>query len=179
LNENKPRQNSSVEKEFTPLVNNYIPLDQWDGKWAFFDSAFKVNDNDYDKIKPLNEEFSCQLWDKFISTKNRHLVLLDNDEWPKLLTRTVSVYNWLDDWNNNNPTKLQEVLQQHVGMSIDGIVLFFWMKECAVETTWEIFLTHWINFLHYDDEGSILLSMETHQAIIFSPVGQTWIGNRP
>jgi hypothetical protein len=180
LNGNKPSEKSSEGRELinTHLLHKYIPLDLWDGKWAFFDNDIKIDDKDTDKIKPLNEDFSSQLWDKFISTKNRHFMLLDNDEWPILLARTDSIYNWQNDWNQINIPNFQEVLIKHVNISMDSIILFFWMKERAIQTSWEIFLKYWINFL-FDDECPILLSIETHKAIIFGPHGQTWFGNYP
>jgi hypothetical protein len=74
-------------------------------------------------------------------------MLLDNDEWPILLTRTDSISNWKNDWNQINIPKFQEVLIKHVNISMDSIILFFWMKERAIETSWEIFLKYWINFV--------------------------------
>jgi hypothetical protein len=50
------------------------------------------------------------------------------------------------------------------------------MREIAIETTWSIFLKHWINFL-FEDEGVIVVNNENDNIVVLSN-GALFIGKR-
>lgn len=83
----------------------------------------------------------------------------------------------IPDWNENNLSSLADELRDKTSFNDKDIILFFWMKEHAVRTTWEIFLKYWINFL-FEDEGPILISSEKKTALRFSATGSVFIGER-
>jgi hypothetical protein len=153
----------------------YISMEHFDCNWFFYMEDIRIPDEDFSKIKPLSEEYSSNLWEEFISKKNRHLRLLDREEWPSSLKRIN--YNFIDDWNSNNYEGLAYNLGEEVSFEENELILFFWMKECAIETTWGMFLKYWVNFL-FDDEGPILISTEKEEAVSFSTTGLVFVGKR-
>jgi hypothetical protein len=57
LNGNKPSEKSSEGRELinTHLLHKYIPLDLWDGKWAFFDDDSRLTIKTLIKSNPLTK----------------------------------------------------------------------------------------------------------------------------
>ena len=153
----------------------YVDMNKYEGNWFFYDKAVPVNEQDIKLIKPLTKQYSIFLWSKYISQKNRHLMLLEKNEWPNLLK--IQEYNWAEDWNERNYNGLSEYLINKASFIDDDLIYFFWMKETGVETTWAIFLKYWINFL-FEDEGPILISPEKDDAFSFGPSGTVLIGKR-
>lgn len=135
----------------------------------------KIPDSDISKIQPFSKEYSSIIWERYISKGCRHLCLMDKNEWPFSLVPIH--YNWIPDWNENNFSLLADELRDKTSFDDKDIILFFWMKECAVKTTWGIFLKYWVNFL-FEDEGPILIRSEKKTAIRFSATGSVFIGER-
>ena len=140
---------------------------------VFYDDPIITND-DWESIYFFDENECSDLWEKYISEKNRHFMKLDSDEWPSLLVKKESIlYRWLDDWNNDNIEEFKNVIL-NLGVPIDSEVYFFWMKEIGVKTKWQIFARNWINFL-YEDEGCILVVPESKCSLVLSN-GRAWFG---
>lgn len=104
-------------------------------------------------------------------------MLLDSTEWKSLIQDDIIIYNFEQDWNNNNYIGLQEVLTKFVQFNADNTIFFFWGRNSGVETTWEVFLKYWINFL-FDDEGPVLINPDSNIIIIFGPNGNVIKGER-
>ncbi len=132
--------------------------------------------SDLNQIKIFTEQYSEVQWQKYVSSKNRHFMLLGNDEWPASIVHDKNyLYNWQNDWNDNHFESFKEKLIE-LEIPDSTIILFFWMKEHCIETTWKIFVNNWINFL-YEDEGCILVNLLNKKTIIFSN-GNSWAGIR-
>ncbi len=126
------------------------------------------------KVRILEEPECISKWEEFVSEKNRHFMLLNDDEWPSEIVRSNnSFYNWFDDWNNNNYSGFGSILKK-LDIPLENQIFLFWMKEIAAETTWDIFCKFWINFL-YEDEGVILVVQNSNKALILSN-GNSWHG---
>lgn len=135
-----------------------------------------IPDIDLSKIKAMPGDEAGQKWEKYVSKKNRHFMLLGDDEWPSLIVdQNEPLYTWQEDWNDDKPQQLQSLFDT-MGMSNDDEVIIFWMKEIAATMPWYVFYENWINFL-YEDEGVILINTENNSAIIMSN-GLIWFSSR-
>jgi hypothetical protein len=140
---------------------------------VFYDDP-KIACNDLEGINIIEESECIPLWEEYVSSSNRHFMLLNNDEWPSLLVKDENlIYDWHQDWNNNNINDFKEILLS-LGVPADSTVCFFWMKEIGLKTTWQIFARNWINFL-YEDEGCIVVVPEHNCSVILSN-GKSWFG---
>jgi hypothetical protein len=157
------------------LLDKYIDIDKYDGLIYFLDELIQEDKSVIEGIKPLTIEYSCFLWNRYVSKTNRHLMLLNNNEWPRHLERQN--YNWNKDWNKGCSHALSNYLSQNVQYSKEDIIYFFWMREHSVETNWNLFLRHWIYFL-YEDEGPIILNPTSDISVSFGPDGSLCIGKR-
>lgn len=142
----------------------YMSMDEFDGNWWFYDESIRVPDNDILLIKPFTKMQSERLWEKFISKRNRHFMLLDGDEF---ITIGEPAYKWLDDWNDYDFNKMSTYLRKSISYKYEDYIIVFYMKEISIRTTWNIFLKHWINFL-FEDEGTIVLNPKSECILVFS-----------
>jgi len=130
----------------------------------------------HEEIKILAQSEVQELWDRYISAINRHFMLLGDEEWPAVLTGSSEPIDfWHEDWNENVFTRITDRLRGF-GISQVEPALIFWMREHGIETNWQIFCSHWINFL-YEDEGCIVLFPKDLNVFIFSN-GRVWHGRR-
>ncbi len=135
----------------------------------------KMSAADWEGIFRLSDAISSSLWQRYISPTNRHFMLLDNSEWPSKIVKDENfLYNWSTAWNAQSPEDFQNILQGLV-IPTDSEIFFFWMKELALKTTWQIFCRNWMNFL-YEDEGCILIIPEQQKALVLSN-GQAWFAS--
>jgi hypothetical protein len=74
--------------------------------------------------------------------------------------------------------RIAGILRRYLPWPPAAPAYFFWSEEHAIQTPWHVFLDHWINFL-FEDEGSILLSPQYPQAVVFGPDGYLYAGTRP
>lgn len=128
------------------------------------------------EIRILEQSEVKELWDRYISAANRHFMLLGSEEWPAVITGSSEPIDlWLEDWNENLFSRIMNRLREY-RISQAEPALIFWMRERGIETNWQIFCSHWINFL-YEDEGCIVLFPNDLNAFIFSN-GRVWNGRR-
>ncbi len=139
----------------------------------FYDDP-KIPEDHWQDLHFLSEEECAPLWQQYVSTANRHFMLLDEDEWPgQLVKKENYLYNWLQDWNDDQLDTFTKIL---LGKDIpgDSPVYFFWMKEHGAKTTWHVFASNWINFL-YEDEGCIVVIPGQKNGLVLS-CGNSWFG---
>jgi hypothetical protein len=142
---------------------------------AFIDDP-KMSSDDLDKVYVFSEVESSQKWVEFVSTLNRHFMLMHNGEWPsRVITDGNFLYRWIDDWNRDDFNGFSSRLQS-IGIPEDSTLYVFWMKELGLKTVWSVFRRNWGNFL-YEDEGCILVFPEQKSAFVFSN-GSAWLGER-
>lgn len=153
----------------------YISIEQFGLNWIFQVEDVAVGEKDLSEIKPLSSEYSSLIWEKFISREKQNMASLEQYEWPMQLKKQD--YNWIDDWNCNNLKRLSDFLLDKVNLADNDMIIFYWMKGTAVETTWRIFLNNWLNFL-FESEGNLLVSFSTGDAIRFDSSGNFYIGKR-
>ena len=136
-----------------------------------------IADADKLAINVLDEPEASSRWDRLVSARNRHLMLLDQAEWPaQLVGGSPIFYLWHDDWNDDNTEPFCDELRS-LEINLTQNVTVFWMRELAVESSWEVFTRNWINFL-YEDEGCIVVPSRSQTCVIFSN-GRSWVGQRP
>ena len=135
-----------------------------------------LTDADKLAINVLDEFDASNRWDQLVSSSNRHFMLLHPTEWPAQLVRDAPVfYTWMDDWNNDAIDVFCDALRT-LDINLDQNVTVFWMREFAVESTWDAFTRNWINFL-YEDEGCIVVPSVSRTSIVLSN-GNSWVGPR-
>ena len=143
---------------------------------VFYDDP-EIPEERRDTISVLSREDAGERWDKYVSSNNRHFMLMDDSEWPaKIISSSEPFVYWADFWNSNLSDKVGDQLKSEFGVSPAETVLVFWMKEHCVETVWSTFCDHWVNFL-YEDEGVMILFPRIAQAFVFSN-GRAWVGER-
>lgn len=152
-------------------MKKYIPMDKFAMNWCFTDIPTTI----LDMLKPLSPNYSSYLWNKYISKRNRHLMLMSNDEWALCLK--PSRYNWQNDWNLDKYEPFKTFLSQQVSYKKDDIIYLFWMKEHGLEMDWSFFIKYWFTFL-YDDEGVLIINPTNLRSISFGPSGTVCFGDR-
>ena len=157
---------------YTYDSKKYIDMNDFAGNWFFYQDEIMIPQNHIARIKPLSKKYSNFLWKQYVSKTGEHLMTIENHE---VLLELQEVYNFIDDWNQNNYSNLREELQKHLNYDYNDQIFFFWGCGTSVETTWEIFLRHWINFL-FEDEGPILINPRSKKVIIFGSTGSVLIG---
>jgi hypothetical protein len=153
----------------------YMSMEQFGLNWIFQVEDVVVDEKDLSDIKPLSSEYSSLIWEKFISRKKQNIASLEQHEWPMQLKKQD--YNWMNDWNNNNLKGLSNFILNKVNLYDNDIIIFYWMKGTAVETTWRIFLNNWINFL-FESEGNLLVCFRKGDSIRFDSSGNFYVGKR-
>jgi hypothetical protein len=159
--------NSKIDKK-------YINMDQFGANWFFYIEDMMVSNEDMKNIKPLSIEYSSLLWNQSINNHKRHFTLFSKDERQALLLKKID-YDWQADWNNDEYENFSDYLKGNIIYKPYDIIVVFWSKECAAETSWEIFLKHWANFL-FDDEGVILLNTTNGNMLVFCSDGILYKG---
>jgi hypothetical protein len=130
-----------------------------------------------DTVSILSPSDSGELWDHYVSSFNRHFMLLADSEWPaRIVATSAPFYCWIDDWNANKIEEFAAELQSQAQTTPSEEVFIFWMREHAVRTVWSTLLDHWINFL-YEDEGVLVVTPTQGTAFVFSN-GRAWSGPR-
>ncbi len=130
---------------------------------------------DLERINILDEKSSSDIWNKYVSAKNRHFMLLDDDEWPSKITNNEIWHNWSNEWNNDDKQPYKLALES-LKIPTQSKLYVLWMKEIGIETNWEVFCNNWLNFL-YEDEGCILVIPNVNTSVIMSN-GLAWYGGR-
>ncbi|QTD49462.1 DUF2947 family protein [Sulfidibacter corallicola] len=136
----------------------------------------EMSEADLDGIDVLEEGECSNLWQEYVSEKNRHFMLLADDEWPaKVVGPAEPWYIWEDEWNRGKYDNFKSALFT-LGINGESTLYVFWGKETGVKTNWRIFTNNWANFL-YEDEGCILIVLDSKTAVILSN-GRAWKGDR-
>ncbi|KLU05959.1 hypothetical protein RISK_001810 [Rhodopirellula islandica] len=136
-----------------------------------------IADADQREINVLGKSDATTRWDHLVSASDRHFMLLDQTEWPVQLVRDASIFfTWMDDWNNDAADAFCDALRT-LDISPAETITIFWMREHAVESSWDAFTRNWINFL-YEDEGCIVVPTVSHTSLVLSN-GYSWVGTRP
>ena len=146
----------------------YRPLDK-KKDWEFFDDTLPIAMEDLSQIKVLTDEYAQELWRKYVEPKNSERN--DKESLIRIFENSQVKTEWMEKWDQGEGEEVVSFLLSHVTWPIETKVLFFWSKQESVETTWKVFLKHWMNFL-FNDEWPILLSPTQPERIVFSPNGE-------
>jgi len=156
--------------------SKYISMESFGINWFFYVEDMEIPEEDIKNIKPLSKDYSTFIWNMNINNRKHHFALLSKDE--KLsLSLTEMDYHWQQDWNNGTYENLSNYLSENIICKPSDKVIVFWQKEHSVETSWDIFLRHWANFL-FDDEGVILVSRTYENILLFTSDGMIQMGKR-
>jgi len=156
-------------------MQKYISInDYW--SWCFEEPP--VSKEDLAQIFPLSKEYCAELWNHYISDKVSCLPLAYTEREHWFWNLKYLDYNYIDDFNNDITTNFIDLLHNNFLCSKDDMVIYFVNKFDAIETTFDVFLRNWMNFL-YEDEHPILFCVSTGFAIMFSPDGGVYGGKRP
>ena len=137
-----------------------------------------LSEPDQKGILELTDAYSAELWDRYVSATARHLMLMNKSDWPNYAQGEQRKIEPFPDTNDAQSQDIfAEILAQQVPYLPDDKIYFFWMKESAVETTWQIFLRNWPHFF-FEDEGPILI-VPTHLTAIVFCLGNYRIVQRP
>ncbi len=126
-------------------------------------------------LKPLSSSYSAKLWEKYVSTTQKHLMQIKKDAEANFKELHLIDYNWLEDWELDNYYAFKQKLAPLVTWDRNDKVYFFWKKSIGIETTWEVFCEYWIPFF-YEDEANIIINSNDKKCIVFSSNGMIYIG---
>jgi len=134
----------------------------------FTDDFYRtVTRADQKGILNLTKSYSSELWDRYVSATARHLMLMNQSDWPNYAKGEQRKIEPFPDTNDAQSQDIfAEILAHQVPYLPDDKIYFFWMRERAVETTWQIFLHNWPHFF-FEDEGPILVAPDHLIAIVF------------
>ena len=144
--------------------------------WCFFFEDCAIPPENLVQIKPLTEESAQNLWRQYVSPHPNfdHPALLLQESWPQKLRSSPTYAEWKYDWNDDTSTDFQDWLIRNLP---NTSLIFQWSSCDAVQTSTEIFICHWRNFL-FSDEGPFVWSLQQPQAIRFMPNGVAYAGFR-
>ncbi|WP_409415847.1 DUF2947 family protein [Flavobacterium sp. PS2] len=149
-------------------------------KFYYFENEYcypTLSDSDKGEIKAFANNYCSQIWDKYISESQKHLMLINNpDQW-KIKNEIKKEYNWQNDWNETNTEAFNENVKSLIDWEEDDEVMFFWNKYSGIESKWGIICKYWISFL-YDDESNIIINPKNKKVIILSTNGNLSIAER-
>lgn len=176
----KDRQAELLEIEKN---KKYIDFKDWFYIKDFFIECsqhfFKDKDTIPNKIKPLTENYSKQLWNQHISEKQRHLMLVkSDDDWN--ITNVESFakeWNWGTSWNEEDYPAFEKNVKHRLDWDSSDMVYFFWGRYTGAETNWETVYKYWIPFM-YEDEMNIILNPKSEKVLIIGVSGSIAIGER-
>ena len=137
-----------------------------------FDKAYCENIVESEKkfLKPLSEHYCSQLWRKYVSEKQLHLMLANLDSELKFKDEEKQKYAWLNDWNEDNYDAFKEKIAPLFSWHPEDEVLFFWGRNAGLETNWKYLCKYWIAFL-YDDEMNIVINPSSSEVLILGVNG--------
>jgi hypothetical protein len=189
----------SAEKELIDKFNNVdLAIESWEKqiedeqkasldkkydsleKFYYFENEYcypTLTDFDKPEIQAFTNNYCSQLWNKYISESQKHLMLINNpDQW-KIKNEIKKEYNWQNDWNETNTEAFNEIVKPLIDWEEDDEVMFFWNKYSGIESKWGIICKYWISFL-YDDESNIIINPKSKKVIILSTNGNLSIAER-
>ncbi|MFD2562868.1 DUF2947 family protein [Aquimarina rubra] len=140
---------------------------------------FNDNETIPNKIKPLSENYSKELWNKHVSEKHRHLMMVRSDEdWNiKNIQSFANEWSWGTSWNKDDYSAFEKNVKHRLDWNDNDIIYFFWGRYTAAETDWETLYKYWIPFM-YEDEMNIVLNLKSKKALIIGVNGSIGIGER-
>lgn len=156
---------------------SYIPMEEYSRRWIFRHKDVPVSPEDLPLIKPMTESRSAQLWKSQISEKSLDHSFFQKDDWAGNSKSWLEQDSWQSAWDSNK-NELPELLLQHLQWENNTVVYFCYDSDHVIETTWEVFLRCWKNFLFFDD-GPLLIGRKRKQVAQFFDNGQFRIGLRP
>ena len=153
-------------------------MDEYPAKWRLTDPNYALlPEEDLVKIFPLAEEYSCQLWKRWIHPSIHHYMLL-NDKSDNELTQVLYDSGWGDlEKENITRTQLVELIQ----LNNQSLITIFYNMTHAIETTWGIFLKYWTDFCYCSDEANVIIFHSDPRVLIYRCGGiqdSFWIANR-
>ena len=125
-------------------------LKDFELSWRFMDSNYNLlPETDLNMIceVPLNK---CKLlWGKY----NLHK-LFNNKNF--IDYQKIDKYLLIKDcfWGEENENSTRNILSK---LSFDNEIVFFWAEDCAVSTTYNIFVKYWSDFCYPSDYKSIIV----------------------
>jgi hypothetical protein len=154
----------------------YIAINDYSRKWIFTHQSMPVAADDLDKIKPMTQARSAQLWRDNISAQSPDAERLSSTDWPSKTQSWINEVNWMDEWESDDP-ELPESILEHIQWQDDVTVYFCYEKYNVIETKWDVFKRNWKNFLFFDD-GPILIGRHREEALWFQTDGSVKLGKR-
>ncbi len=173
------------QAELIELEKNkkYIDFKDWFYIKDFFVECskrfFKDKNTIPNKIKPLTENYSKQLWNTYISEKQRHLMLVKSDDDWKInkVESFAKEWNWGTSWNKEEYPAFEKNVKHRLNWDDEDVIYFFWGRYTAAETNWETLCKYWIPFM-YEDEMNIVFNPKSQKVLIIGVHGSIAIGER-
>lgn len=126
--------------------------------WRFTDKKYNILPReDLDKIIFLSEIEARKLWIDYVSNEFDHILKI-----PKTSEKQKTAFRI--DWNNEDEN---QVILSNINVDNDTKIIFFWSNECAVKTTWNIFIKYWSDFCYPDDDNNVLIIVSTREKIYY------------
>ncbi len=156
---------------------DYISLENYRYTWFFKHQDLPIEESTLKLIKPLAEKSSDQLWHQLISKNVNHPDLFLKEDWPKRESTWQHQSNWQAAWEADK-NNLPKIIQESFDWDKNTVVYFCYHADNIIETTWDVFVKHWKNFLFLDN-GPILLAKRRQQVLQFFDTGEFKIGLKP
>ncbi|WP_103070100.1 DUF2947 family protein [Aquimarina sediminis] len=161
----------------------YIDFKDWFYIKEFFVECsqrfFNDNDSIPNRVKPLTENYSKQLWNEYVSEKHRHLILVksDNDWKVNNVISFAKEWSWGASWNEGDYPAFEKNVKHRLDWKDDDIIYFFWGRYTATETNWKTLYKYWIPFM-YEDEMNTVVNPKSRNVLIIGVNGSIGIGER-
>lgn len=157
---------------------SYLPLETFPKAWIFRRQDPKIQEDDLQHIRPLEQGRAASIWRDYVSAEADHPDQFGEQLWCRQASHIQEVCLWESIWDSEGADMPEPLLLFLERWDDTTTVYFCYDNEQVVETSWGVFKRSWKNFLFFDN-GPMLLGKKKKQAIQFFSNGQCHLLLRP
>lgn len=119
----------------------------------------------------LTKNDALDIWTSYIDEHAASYFQLQDENWV-IQGRQENLGRWLEAYNDENSSIVENKLNEVIPWENESIVWFCISKALIIETSWKEFKKLWIHFLECEDDCPIIISKNKKgYAILFKPIG--------
>lgn len=145
---------------------NETPLEKTDIKMHFKPESWR-------EIFVLSSTAAREVWNNRVAGKGRSYFELKDEDW--LAAKPyVTLGQWREAFDNEEPEQLRPVLSRIPGWSAATPVYYCINHQNILKTSWGGFLEYWDGFLSLESDGCFVMAADLpeQKAVFFTSLGE-------